>query len=71
MPMVFSAFVVGRGLGMETDISTINLLILVVAVVTVFFAVRSVLRWCGNRDYHKLNEVEMMHGIGDTVGNTV
>jgi len=68
---VFSAFVVGRGIGMEMDISTMNMLLFVAAVITVLFAVRQLIRWYGNKDYHKLNEVEMTHELGVNLKNTV
>lgn len=62
----YKAFVVGRAIGMETDISAVNMLLVVAVLVTVLFAVRQVYRWYRNREYRKLNEVEMAHELGGT-----
>merc|ERR1711879_929092 len=43
---VFNAFVVGRSVGIDTDISTMNLLLAAAALITILFAVRQVFLYC-------------------------
>lgn len=65
---VLDAFVVGRSVGFETDISTTDLLLAVATLITVAVCILGgVYRWYRNREYKTLNEVEMAQELGGNV----